>query len=63
MKRTAFVIEESNRDGWVLSDDKITCYVYGEMSSGTKVWMNIDTADERQYGLLRMQGAYYFYKM
>ena len=61
MKRTAFLIlEHGHAQGWVLSENKITCELAGEMNDGLKVWRDIKTGN--QYGLLRMLGKYYFYK-
>lgn len=60
MKRTAYLIEEVNDNGWKLSESKITCELVGEMEDGCKVWQ--DTESGKQYGLLRMLGKYYFYK-
>lgn len=62
MKRTAFLIEEAKHgEGWKLSESKITCELYGEMEDGCKVWQDIESGN--QYGLLRMLGKYYFYKL
>lgn len=61
MKRTAYLIVDANhKNGWLLSENKITCELYGEMDTGTKVWQDIDSG--KQYGLLRMLGKYFFYK-
>lgn len=61
MKRTAFLIEEvKHGESWKLSENKITCELYGEMDTGTKVWRDIKSS--KQYGLLRLLGKYYFYK-
>jgi hypothetical protein len=61
MKRTAYLVEEVEQGGgWVLSENKITCEVVGEMNDGVKVWRDIESG--KQYGLLRMLGKYYFYK-
>lgn len=40
--------------------EKITCEVIGEMDTGTKIWA--DTKTGEQYFLMRMCGAYAFYK-
>lgn len=61
MKRTAYLIVDAHHEsGWLLSEKKITCEVYGEWDTGTKVWQDIETGE--LYGLLRMLGVYYFYK-
>lgn len=61
MKRTAYLIEDAHHEsGWLLSENKITCELVGEMDEGTKVWQDVVTG--KQYGLLRMIGKYYFYK-
>ena len=61
MKRSAKVIlEYGNGKSWVLSDEKITCEVIGEMSDGVKIWQ--DTTTKEQYFCCRMLGKYYFYK-
>ena len=61
MKRTTYLIEEyGHGKGWTLSEGKITCEAYGKMSDGSTVWKDINS--EKQYGLLRMLGKYYFYK-
>ena len=61
MKRTAYLVEEVKQSGgWVLSENKITCELYGEMAEGCKVWQDINSG--KQYGLLRLLGKYYFYK-
>lgn len=61
MKRTAYLIEDAHHStGWLLSENEITCELYGEMEDGCKVWQDINNG--KQYGLLRMLGKYYFYK-
>lgn len=44
----------------VISREKITCEVHGEMNDGAKVWVDLKTGE--QYFLMRMCGVYAFYK-
>lgn len=60
VRRTAYLITDSHSEkGWILSPEKITCEVCGEMNTGTKVWRDVKTGE--QHFLLRMCGKYYFY--
>lgn len=60
MKKTANVLKkgEYGKFGqeWYESDEKITCEVVGEWSSGAKIWQNGD----EQYYLTRFNGHYNF---
>lgn len=41
MKRTAYLIENAQHEsGWLLSKNKITCELTGEMNDGTKIWQD-----------------------
>ena len=59
-KRTAY-LNVRHEDGrqWIPSK-KITCECTGEMSTGEKVWTDVETGE--QYFLLRMLGKYMFFK-
>lgn len=43
-----------------IPERKITCEVRGEMATGEKVWVDVETGE--QYFLTRMLGNYMFYK-
>lgn len=65
MKKTATRIElvpSKNYPGRyeTVPCEKITCEVVGEMNTGAKVWEDVKTGE--QYFLMRMCGAYAFYK-
>lgn len=59
MRRMTATHVEINSNHTVDDLGRITCECTGEMEDGTKVWTDVETAE--QYFLVRVAGKFYFY--